>query len=85
MVVYDLIIKVTQGGMCFMRCSFPLYFPMLSAKGQAAMQQVGAYFISMTYLGVKEIKTLFKFLKYLRLKKITLKEVFFYVQYKTNT
>lgn len=80
MEVYDLIINITQRGVCFMRCSFTLCFLTLSAKRQAAVWQVGPCLCFMFYLGVEEMKTLFKFLKYLRLKKTTLKEVFFYVQ-----
>lgn len=59
-----------------MRCSFPLCFTMLSAKGQAIIPQVRPYICFMFYLGVEEMKTLFKFLKYLCPEKITLKGVF---------
>lgn len=80
MEVYELIINTIQRGMCFMRCSFTLCSLTLSAKRQAETWQVGPCICFMFYLGVREMKTLFKFLKYLHLKKITLKEVFFYVQ-----
>lgn len=80
MEVYDLIINITQRSVCFMRCSFTLWSLTLSAKRQAEIWQVGPCISFMFYLGVGKMKTLFKFLKYLHLKKITVKETFFYVQ-----